>query len=161
MKSTRLLITKDILEKITSQPTTTLEDCNIDTAFKIAWAGFLRLGKITYTAAERKKSTFVETHATKSDISFAEGDQYTVLRLKQSKTDVEHSGVQIMLAATGEETRSMAALRRLFAIDPQPANAPLFRLNSGVFSRQGVVSALRKTLVQAGIKETGFLVHSF
>ncbi len=129
VKLTRLPITKNILEKITAQPTKSLEDWNIDAAFKIAWARFLRLGEITYMASElKKKSTFVETHATRSDILFAEGDQYAMLRLKQSKTDVDHSGVQIMFAATGKSTCPVAALRKLFQTDPQPANAPLFRL---------------------------------
>lgn len=162
MKSKRLPITKDILEKITAQPIMSVDDCNIDTAFEIAWAGFLRLGEITYTSAElKKKANFVDTHATRSDISSAEGNQYAVLRLKRSKTDIEHSGVQIILAATGENTCPVAALRQLFLIDPQPSNAPLFRLNSGSFSRQGVVAALKKKLVQAGIKETEFFGHSF
>lgn len=155
-------ITKDIFEKITAQPTRSLEDLNIDAAFKIAWTGFLRLGEITHTVTElKKKSTFVETHTTRSDISFAEGDQYAVLRLKRSKTDVDHSGVQIMLAATGKATCPVAAFRRLFQADPQPTNVSLFGLGSGACSRQGVIAALRKRLVQAGIKETGFLGHSF
>lgn len=161
VKSKRLPITKDILEKITAQPIMSVDDCNIDTAFKIAWAGFLRLGEITYTSAELKKANFVDTHATRSDVSFAEGNQHAVLRLKRSKTDIEHSGVQIILAATGENTCPVAALRQLFLIDPQPSNAPLFRLNSGSFSRQGVVAALKKKLIQAGIKETEFSGHSF
>lgn len=49
--------------------------------------------ELTYTAAEAKKATLSETGLTRSDISFVEGDQYAILRLKQSKTDTEHSGV--------------------------------------------------------------------
>lgn len=52
IKSTRLSITRDILQKITAKPTLSVEDCNIDTVFKIAWAGFLHLGEIIYTSAE-------------------------------------------------------------------------------------------------------------
>ncbi len=37
---------------------------------------------LTFTAAETKKATFAETGLTRSDISFAEGDQYAILRLK-------------------------------------------------------------------------------
>lgn len=161
VKSKRLPITKDILKKITAQPIMSVDDYNIDTAFKIAWAGFLRLGEIIYTSAELKKANFVNTHATRSDVSFAEGNQYAVLRLKRSKTEIEHSGVQIILTATGENTCPVAALRQLFLIDSQPSNAPLFRLNSGSFSRQGVVAALKKKLIQTGIKETEFSGHSF
>ncbi len=81
-----------------------------------------------YTAAEAKKTTFAETSLTRSDISFAEGDQYAILRLKRSKINMEHTGVQIILAATGELTCPVAALRRLFIQDPCSPNAPLLRL---------------------------------
>lgn len=161
IKTTRLPITKDILEKITLQPATSIEECTIDAAFKIAWAGFLRLGEITYTKGDLKKATFADIHTTRSDTSFAEGDQYAVLRLKRSKTDTEHSGVQIIFAGTSKNTCPIASLRRLFLMDPQPAYAPLFRLNSCSLSRQSIVAVLRKRLIQAGITETGFSGHNF
>lgn len=42
VKAKRLPITKDILQKITpKQPIMSIEDHNIDAAFKISWAGFL------------------------------------------------------------------------------------------------------------------------
>ena len=116
------------MEKITKEEPPTVEYLNVDTAFKVACAGFMRMGELTYTAAELKKDSFKETKLTRSDISFSEGDQYAILRLKQSKTDVEHTGVQIILAATGEPTCPVSALRRLFIQDPRPADAPLFRL---------------------------------
>ncbi len=71
---------------------------------------------------------FAETGLTRSNISFADWDQYVILRLKQSKTDSENTRVQIILAATGEPTCPVAALRKLFIQDPCPPNAPLFRL---------------------------------
>ncbi len=74
----------------------------------------MRMGKLIYMAAEAKKATFAETSLTRSDISFAEGDQYAILYLKRSKTDTEHTGVQIILAATGEQMCPVAALRKLF-----------------------------------------------
>lgn len=132
-KVKRLPITKDLLGKITAPPPTSIEDFNTDAAFKIAWAGFPRMGEITYTAAQAKKTSFSSIKATRSDISFAEDDEYAVLRLKRSKTDIEHSGVQMILAATGEPTCPVIALCRLFAVDPQPPNEPLFRLGSGAF----------------------------
>lgn len=133
-KATRLPITKDILEKITDNEPVDLDELNIDTAFKVAWAGSLRLGKITYTGTELKKASFSEIKVTRSDVSFSEGNQYAVLRLKQSKTKTKHTSAQIILAATGEKTCLIAALSRLYTLDPQPANAPLFCLSSGAFS---------------------------
>lgn len=84
---------------------------NIDTALKIAWVEFLRLGEITYTASElKKKSTFMEIYATRSDILFTEGDQYAMLRHKCFKTDVVHSGIEILLAAIGKSICLVAAI---------------------------------------------------
>lgn len=139
-KRNRLPITQDILEKITKDKPHTVTQVNIETAFKVAWAGFMRMGELTYTAVDAKKATFAETGLTRSDISFAEEDLYAILRLKRSKTDIEHTGVQIILAATDERTFPVVALRRLFIQDPRPANDSLFCLQSAAFSRQGIVN---------------------
>lgn len=138
-----------------------VDELNIDTAFKVAWAGLLRLGEITYTGTELKKASFSQTKVTRSDISFAEEDQYAVLRLKRSKTDMEHTGVQIVLAATGEKTCPVLALRRLFTKDTQSPSSPLFRLSSGAFSRFSVVSALKKKIAGLGLVEAEYSGHSF
>ncbi len=73
-KQNRLQITKYILEKITEAELFSATDLNVNTEFNVAWAGFMRMGELTYMAAEAKKATFVETYLTKSDISFAEGN---------------------------------------------------------------------------------------
>lgn len=123
-------ITKDILKKITEDKPLYIMDLNVDTAFKVTWAGFMKMGELTYTAVEAKKTTFAETNLTRSDISFAERDQYAILQFKQNKTDIEHTGMQIVLTATGERICRVVALRRLFTQDPCPPNAPLFRVQS-------------------------------
>ncbi len=79
-KRNRLPITKEILEKITVEELLLITDLNVYTAFKVAWAGFMRIRKLTYRVAEAKKATFAETGLTRSNISFAEGDQYAILR---------------------------------------------------------------------------------
>ena len=43
-----------------------------------------------------------------------------MLRHKQSKTDTNHTGVLIMLAATNDATCPVTALRSLFTHNPQP-----------------------------------------
>ncbi len=133
----------------------------MDTAFKVVWAGFMRMGELTYKVAEAKKATFTETGLTRRDISFAEGHQYAILRLKRSKNDMEHPGVQIILAATGEPTCPLAALRRLFIQDPRPPNVLLFRLQSSAFSRQAVVNILKQRIAAAGLPEANYSGHSF
>lgn len=66
---------KNIFEKIITQLIKSLEELNINIKFKIVWAGFLRLGKITYMVSKlKKKFIFVEIHITRLDISFVKGD---------------------------------------------------------------------------------------
>ena len=164
IKKDRLPITKEILEKITSVIPISIEDLNIDTAFKVAWAGFLRMGEFTYTSAEAQARTFVDTKLTRSDITFSEGDQHAILRLKRSKTDVNHTGVEIILAATNDKTCPVTALRTLFIRDPQPRTAPLFRLtgHSTAFARKPVIDILQERLrVHNIITAKSYTGHSF
>lgn len=104
----------------------------------------------------------METHTTRSNISFVEGNQYAILRFKCSKTIMNYFRVQIILAATGKAICSIAALWQVFQVNPQLlANVPLFCLNSRAFFYQSVVMALRKRLVQTGIIKIRFFEHSF
>lgn len=77
-----LPITKNILQNITKDEPLSITDLNLDTALKVAWAGFMRMDELTYTVVWARKATFAETSLTRSDISFAKGDQYAILRLK-------------------------------------------------------------------------------
>ncbi len=77
-----LPITKNILQNITKDKPLSVTDLKIDTVFKVAWASFMRIGELTYMVAEAKKAMFAETGLIRSDISFAEGDQYAILHLK-------------------------------------------------------------------------------
>ncbi len=69
--------------------------------------------------------------------------------------------MQIILAATGEPTCPVAALRRLLIQDPRPPNALLFRLQSSTFSRQAVVNILKQCIGAAGFPEVNYSGHSF
>lgn len=51
-----------------------ITNLNIDIIFKVAWASFMKMGELMYTATETKKAIFVETGLTRLYISFAEGD---------------------------------------------------------------------------------------
>ena len=63
---------------------------NYDTAFKTAWADFLWVGKFIYTQQNLKSKVFKDTELTQSDITFAENNEYAILCLKRSKTDINH-----------------------------------------------------------------------
>ncbi len=74
---------------------------------------------------------------------------------------MEHTGVEIILAATGEPTCPIAALRRLFIQDPRTLNAPLFRLQSSAFFCQAVVNILKQCIAAAGFPEANYSGQSF
>ena len=148
IKKERLPITKDIFEKITSVVPISIEDINIDTAFKLVWAGLLQMGEFTYINAKSQACTFANTKLNWSDITFSKGDQHAILWLKRSKTDVNYIGVEIILAATKDKTCPVTALRTLFIRNPQPRTALLFRL-TGIFiafARKPVLDILQEQL---------------
>lgn len=109
-----MLIIKNIFQKITSNKPINFMDLNIDTAFKMACAGFIKLKKITYMVAEAKKPIFKEIKLIRLDILFVKGDQYAILQLQQNKTDIKHTGIQIILIATSKPTYPISALKKLF-----------------------------------------------
>ena len=51
-KKDQLPITKGIFQKLTEDTPQTIDEINMDTAFEVAWADFMRLGEITYTNPE-------------------------------------------------------------------------------------------------------------
>ena len=110
--SERRPITKDILIQITSQPhpnsvtkTSEIDIANFDAAFKVAFAGFFRLGEIVYSTAEtRSAATFQATRLTRQDVRFFNKDEYATIRLKRSKTDYDHRGVTVVVTASHDST---------------------------------------------------------
>jgi hypothetical protein len=65
-------ITLDILGKITSPNAPTSDKLNLDTAYKVAFV--LRSGEFLHDRLDRE--TFENTSLTRSDVTFAENDEY-------------------------------------------------------------------------------------
>jgi hypothetical protein len=101
-------ITQSLLQDLTSPTLSSesLEDINFDTAAKVAFAGFLRMGEFTIKTSQLNDNprTFNYTRLTRSDVTFSDDNLHVVLCLKRSKSDTEHRGVDIVLAATGSIT---------------------------------------------------------
>ena len=162
-------ITHDILEKIANFAVNhtgpdSLDELNLDVAFKVAWAGFLRMGEFTYSLLDLKKRSFQDTKLIRSDVSFSDTYQYATLRLKSSKTDINHSGVEIILAANPSSigTCPVTALQNLVHCDPQSPQASLFKLcSNGTFARQTVLKHLEKHLLAKGIIPSQYSGYSF
>jgi hypothetical protein len=74
IKATRLLIIKNILQQITQNFISFIDNINFDIAFKIAWAKFLCLSEIIYISKKISKITFSKIKITRSNISFANDD---------------------------------------------------------------------------------------
>jgi len=120
------------------------------------------MGEISYTAAELRSKAFVQTKATRGDVSIAKDQSSMVLYLKRSKTDTSHSGVKIQISAQpGDPLCAVAAMVRLQNRDPQPDSAPLFALNTKPFTKGSIQAILQARLLDAGIRPDDYTNHSF
>jgi len=118
----------------------------------------------TYSLKDQPGSrSFINTKLTRSDITtFDENSEYVILRLKYSKTDLDHKGVEIILAATHDQICPVAALRNPFLLDRQPPTAPLFRLDSRAFEYNLFVDTLCNRPEDIGDQRlVCYLGHSF
>ena len=160
-------ITLPILEKIvkpapppsTSLSTTQLDALRVDTAFKVAFAGFLRMGEFTYTKAELKdRVTFQRERLLLADVEVK--PSHAVLTLKRSKAS-QFQSVFIRMARTGSSTCPVTALEALQRHDTRPNTLPLFMLSSGSFSRTELLNILNTRLRATSLWEEGYTGHSF
>jgi hypothetical protein len=91
-KKTKLLIIKDILDKIiTLKPYKV--DININAVFIIAFTGFLYIGEIIYL--NRKVKDFSIIRALYSNIRIALNGYLIIFYLKRSKTNKIYSSINI------------------------------------------------------------------
>ena len=86
------MIIKDILDKIiTFSPYKA--DINVDTAFTIAFTGFLHIKEIIYPNKKAKDFSTIKTLY--SNIRIAPNGYLIVFYLKQSKTDKTYNSINI------------------------------------------------------------------
>jgi hypothetical protein len=168
-------LTIDILKKLVGHPSPTpllpiqkmtassINDLNVTVASKVAYVGFLQGGEMFYDSKDlANRSVFSNTKLSRSDITFGINDEHVVLTLKRSKTNTLHEGVDIILAATGTATCPVLALRQLWIQDPQPRDAPLFRLANRAFSSDAVMTIIRAQLRTHGVQNyASFTSYSF
>ena len=158
-KQERRPITRDVLSKLLGKLNPKSRDgANVHAAFCLAFAGFLRISKFTYSAMEQRDPEFNQWHVTRSSISF-NGDTSLELRLPASKTDPWRRGVTIPIAATFDAACPVAALKSLFTRFPSEPKEPLFQ-STAQFSRQYVTILLRNLLHKLGIRGH-YSGHSF
>jgi hypothetical protein len=121
------------------------DDYNSGAAFTLAFAAFLRLSEITY---RRKKNLTSGTlmGITRADICTSAAHDHLIHRLKRSKTDYKHQGVNNMVAASGLLTCAVSHMRALLGARPAPPTAPLLVLSTGGSSRQRLVDLIKSRL---------------
>jgi hypothetical protein len=127
-------------------------------------AGFMRMGEFAYSAAMASNKGTRPRILRRSDINFAADSNTATLLLQRSKTDINRTGVRIILAATGDAACPVTALRRLFDTDSKvDPDEPLFSFSgkNTAFTRTRVLSRMTIGLRKAGIQNVGFSDHSF
>jgi hypothetical protein len=143
-------ITRSILRELTSKVVSSgkIEDLNFDAAAKVAFAGFLRMGEFTVKNSQLRDDprTFSHTRLTRSDITFSNNDSHAILRLKRSKADTEHRGIDIVLAASTDDICPVKALRELFQRQPLAGDQPLFGFGGGPLRRDWMIATLQKRM---------------
>lgn len=152
----RLPITKDVLYRILQpaacQSEHPVDTANLNAAFSMAFAGFLRMGEFTYTPEQLRDERRLATEKpTRRCVTLSRSLDHYRLLLPRSKTDTSNAGVQVVIASARDGCCPTEHLLNLYRQDPQPANAPLFRLHDKPFSRQNVVQLLRNWLRRCNI----------
>ena len=130
----------------------TRKGANLYTAFCLAYAGFLQMGKFTWACGEFNPA-FWNWHITRGLVLLS--DDRLQLSLPASKIHPLRQRVTLTVAATGDKTCAVAALKHLFAQFLAPLNSPLFDTGHG-FSRQLVTDSLRSILRELGFASNYF-----
>ena len=133
-----------------------LDNLRVDTAFKVAFAGFLRMGN----SPTVKPNSRTGSPSRKNVLLMGVKPSHAIFTLKRSKAS-QFQGVSIRLARTGSSTCPVAALEALQRHDNRPSGSPLFVLSSGSFSRPELLNILSARLMATSLWEEGYTGHSF
>ena len=159
-------ITSEVLSKITYvHPGTIgtssfLQNVNFDTAAKVAFAGLFRIGELTCKNDELDPDT-LRTKVQRGDVSFPLDNSYVTVRLRRSKADKEHRGVNIVMARTNTPACPVEALRFLFTVDPRSPSSPLFNIGHQPMTRDWLIRKLKSRLISQQIEPSLYSGHSF
>lgn len=156
-------MTPNLLEQMLTDRAATNETLNtrlnLDAAFTLAFAAFLRMGEFTWPDADALGEDFSRRHVAQKHITFL--PDYFLLTLPMSKTDKGNQGVTIPIAKTGGPLCPYAHMKRLFDSRPYNPEAPLFALANGTFSRHTVITAMQRRIGALGTPPQNYLGHSF
>jgi hypothetical protein len=158
-KKTKLLIIKDILDKIvTFKPCKA--DTNINVVFIIVFTDFLYIKEIIYL--NRKVKDFSTIRALYNNIRIVPNSYLIVFYLKWSKTDKTYNNINIQITAILRDyVYPMAVIIYLFNYNPRPLLNPLFSVNNKVFLALVVYKILLTYLAASSILPNSYSNYSF
>lgn len=135
-------------------------------AFTLAFASFLRVGEFTYQKADLELGpNFRNWFLTKSSIQISEDGSHMAVNLPASKTDPFRQGVEIIVAASGDDACPVKAMSDFLGADRhRPPLEPLFTADPArrlPFTREHVIYQLRKLATAAGLGAGAWNGHSF
>lgn len=168
-KRDRTPLTRPLLRQIlqTLDPTS-YDDAVIRAAFTLAFAAFLRVGEFTYRESDLATGIlFRNWFLTRNSVRLVaqEGEVYIELTLPASKTDPFRHGIELTIAASGDEACPVDAMERLRTIDSHRSqSAPLFCIGQHEqrpFTREYVVYKLREMAIRSGLGPGAWNGHSF
>lgn len=156
-------MTSELLEQMLTQRAATNEtwntQLNLNAAFTLAFAAFLRMGEFTWPDSHVSSKDFSRLHTAQKHVTFL--SDHLLLTLPMSKTDKGNKGITIPVAKIGGPLCPYAHMRQLFDSRPYNPEAPLFALAKGTFSRQVVIAAMQRRIATLGTPPHNYLGHSF
>lgn len=133
-KVLQLPITKNIFKFIIRASPTTTNELTLNIMFEVAWTSLMKMEELTYIVAEKAITFFKNLHLIRSNIIFSKPNQYATLNFKYNQTNINYTGVFIMLAITKYFTSPVTVLRSLFIYNSQLLHTFLFIFNYFSFS---------------------------
>lgn len=138
---------------------TTSTQLNLNAAFTLAFAAFLRMGEFTWPDSDAMSKDFSRLHPAQKHVTFL--PDHMLLTLPMSKTDKGNKGITIPVAKIDGPLCPYAHMKRLFDSRLYNPEAPLFSTAKGTFNRQTVISAMQRRIAALGTPAHNYLGHSF
>ena len=144
----------------------TYNSLTLRAVFTLAFAGFLRVGEFTYHRTDLELGPqFRNWFLAKSCIRLSRNQSHMAVHLPALKTDPFRQGIEVLIAASGDEACPVAAMAELQQADRHRGPLePLFtadQFRKTPFTREYVVSQLCSLAVAADLGAGSWNGHSF
>lgn len=147
-------------------PLTNYNNTMLQAAFTLAFAGFRRVGELTYKKSNWELgASFSKWFLTKPHISMTRDMTYLESKLPALKTDPFRKGITLTIATSHDAGCPVAAMRRVQEINSHcPRHVPLFcvdRYKQHAFTMEYIARSLQQISITAGLGHGCWTGHSF